>query len=77
MPYEIFSRYLSEHGQPIHNISLLTDKLPNDPNILRALFTRCRAAELRAARSGKQFEVRRLSQLARQLDVLTRRSTSP
>ena len=72
MPHEIFSRYLSERGQVIHDISAIADKLPNDPNTLRELAMHCRAAELHAASSGK---VRRLNQLAQQLDELARRST--
>ena len=70
MPYVTFNRYLSEHGHAIHNISVIADKLPKDPDVLRELAARCRATELSAARAGKEYEVRRFSNLARQFEAL-------
>jgi hypothetical protein len=68
---DLFNCYLSEHGQAIHDLSAIGDKLPRDADVLRELAARCRAAKLHAASSGR---VRRLSQLAQQLDELAKKS---
>jgi len=70
----IFEQYLAGRGRAVTDIATASC-LPTLAE-LRALADRCGAAEMEAARVGKQFEVKRLHVLARQLDALAQKCPS-
>jgi hypothetical protein len=67
----LFAKHFAEH-QSLQDIS--TIELPDDPKVLRALARRCLDASRAAVRTGKSMEVRRLTDLASQLEQRARKS---
>ena len=68
---DLFAKHFAEH-RALQDIS--TIELPDDPAVLRALARRCLEASRAAARTGKSMEVRRLTDLASQLERRARKS---
>jgi hypothetical protein len=68
---DLFAKHFAEH-RALQDIS--TIELPDDPTVLRALARRCLEASRAASRTGKSMEVRRLTDLASQLERRARKS---
>jgi hypothetical protein len=68
---DLFKKHFAK-DRALQDIS--TIELPSDPAVLRALARRCLEASRGASLKGKSMEVRRLTDLASQLERRARKS---